>query len=129
VTGAAFVGLLLLASTSQVYWLSAAIFLGLGIAGTATMTTANTILQLSANEEMRGRVISNYILLQSGTTPIGSMVIAIASREFGVQNALVLMATLCIAGLAISFAYWYLRVARPGLEPPPSMATDVAVGQ
>ena len=128
VTGSAFVGLLLLVSVSHVYWLSAVVFLGLGIAGTATMTTANTILQLSADEEMRGRVISNYILLQSGTTPIGSMVIAFASMRFGVQNALVLMASLCIAGLALSFAYWYFRVAKRGIELPAPVATDVTVG-
>ncbi len=127
VTGAAFVGLLLLVSVSQMYWFSVVLFLGLGAAGTATMTTANTILQLSADEEMRGRVISNYILLQSGTTPIGSMVIAFASTQFGVQRALVFMASLCVVGLAVSFAYWYFKVAKRGIELPAPVATDVTV--
>ncbi|HMO94696.1 MAG TPA: MFS transporter [Tepidiformaceae bacterium] len=129
VTGGAFVAMLLLVSVSPLYWLSAAIFLGLGIAGTATMTTANTMLQLSADEEMRGRVISNYILLQSGTTPIGSMVIAFTSSHFGVQNALVLMAALCVAGLSLSFAYWRLRVARSGFPIASTRGADAVVGQ
>lgn len=127
VTGAAFVGTLLLVSITPSYWLSAVLFLGLGMAGTATMTSANTILQLAADEDMRGRVISNYILLQSGTTPIGSMVIAFASREIGVQGALVLMAVLCIAGLALSLAYWHFRVANGRSEAAQPMATDVTI--
>ncbi|MFN0094004.1 MAG: MFS transporter [Dehalococcoidia bacterium] len=90
---------------SHQYWLSAALLLGLGVTGTAMMTMANTSLQLGAPDELRGRVISIYILLQAGSTPLGGLLVGQLGSHFGVSTALVVPASLALAGVLLVAAF------------------------
>ncbi len=60
-------------------------------------TSANTLLQLSVPDELRGRVLSVYMLLFAGSTPIGGLLIGSLSNVIGVSLTLLLCATLCLA--------------------------------
>jgi MFS family permease len=57
----------------------------LALAGAATITflsTANSLLQLSASMEMRGRVMALYALVFLGSTPIGGPIVGAVAQRF-----------------------------------------------
>jgi MFS family permease len=47
----------------------------IGFAMTTTMATANTIIQSESKDELRGRVMSVYMLVFGGTAPFGALLI------------------------------------------------------
>jgi MFS family permease len=62
-------------------------------------TAANATVQLAAGEQMRGRVMSFYILVFLGTTPLGAPLIGLLSEHAGPRSGLVVGGLLC-AGAA-----------------------------
>lgn len=60
-----------------------------------SVAVTNTLLQKLVTDEMRGRVMSMFILSFIGTMPIGNIVAGIASNHFGVRY------TLATGGLVI----------------------------
>jgi len=71
-----------------------------GMASIVFSASANTRLQLAAPDELRGRVMSLYFLLFAGTTPIGGMLVGLTAARFGVQPMVVMLGTVCAAGVA-----------------------------
>jgi MFS family permease len=71
----------------------------LGIASIAFSSSANTRLQVSAPDELRGRVMSLYFFLFAGTTPIGGMLVGLLAAHFGVQPTVVLFGLVCLVGV------------------------------
>jgi predicted MFS family arabinose efflux permease len=90
---------------SQSYWLTAALLVALGASGLAFTTTANVTLQLSVPDEYRGRILSIYILLFAGSTPIGAYFTGVMSDWLGVATALCVDAGLCALGIVLALAY------------------------
>lgn len=84
---------------STQFALSAGLLVALGFAGIIFTTTANTLLQLTVPDELRGRVMSLYILLFAGSTPIGGFLIGTLSNVIGVSLTLLLCAGLCGVGV------------------------------
>jgi len=74
------------ALSSNVY-LSFALILCLGLCSSTYATFNDTLVQLSADNAYRGRVISVYTMLW-GLTPIGGLQVGLLSQSIGVQNAL-----------------------------------------
>lgn len=79
--------------------LSAVFLAGLGFAGVLFATTANTLVQLGTPDELRGRVLSLYLLLFIGSTPLGSLIMGSLSNVIGVQPTLALCGTTCLVGV------------------------------
>ncbi len=77
----------------------------LGLFSILFTATANTRLQLTAPAALRGRVMSIYMLLFAGSTPIGSVIVGSLAERQGVQLATVEMGMVCIAGVAIALGY------------------------
>jgi len=88
-----------------VFAFSAVLLVALGFAGVTFGTTANTLLQLTVPDQLRGRVMSLYFLLFAGSTPIGGLLIGTASDIAGVSAALLLCAALCLLGLGGALLY------------------------
>ncbi len=71
-------------------------------------STANSIVQLNAGEEIRGRVMALYSLVFLGGTPIGAPVVGWLAQHFGARSGLILgggvsvVATVVIAGALLS---------------------------
>lgn len=107
---AAFSVLLFLVAASPSAWITVPLLVLLGFASVTFMATANTLLQLTAPPELRGRVMSLWALLFMGTTPIGSMIIGALSERYSVQSAVEGMALLC--GLGVIMALVYLKHVR-----------------
>ncbi len=95
-----------------------------GMLSVSFNATNNTLLQVEAREDIRGRVLSLYMFLMIGTTPLGSAITGSIANAFDVRLALQINAALCLVGLAL--AAFFLRRARAQREgecpdgPPPS---------
>ena len=88
---------------SRIFPLSLAILAVLGFSMVAYMTTANTVLQSSVPEELRGRVMSVWTLAAFGLTPLGSLQAGTLASFFGAPIALGAGALICGAvGLAMA---------------------------
>jgi len=69
---------------------------GLGFAIVISVAMVNTLLQKLVTDQMRGRVMSMFILSFVGTMPIGNIIAGSASQRFGVAH------TLATGGLIIA---------------------------
>jgi MFS family permease len=68
----------------------------LGFAIVTSVAVTNTLLQKLVTDEMRGRVMSMFILSFIGTMPIGNIIAGSASHRFGAPR------TLAVGGVVIS---------------------------
>lgn len=80
-----------------------------GMLSVSFNATNNTLLQIEAREDIRGRVLSLYMFLMIGTTPLGSAITGSIANTFDVRIALQVNAVLCLIGLAL--AAFFLRRA------------------
>ena len=61
-----------------------------------SVATTNTLLQKLVTDEMRGRVMSMFILSFMGTMPIGNILAGWASHSFGTEH------TLAVGGIIVT---------------------------
>jgi MFS family permease len=80
-----------------------------GAAGIAFAITANSTLQLTADQRMRGRVMSLYSVIFLGSTPIGGAIAGVVGEAWGARAGLVLGAA-AAAGAGV----WLLARVRAG---------------
>lgn len=96
------------AATTNVY-ISLICLMIMGAAGTTFATTANTSIQMASPDELRGRVVSLYMLLFAGSTPIGGYLLGFLADRIGTQNAIGVFAALCALGVAMGGVYYLLH--------------------
>lgn len=75
--------------------ISLVLLFGVGFSVVTSIAVANMLLQQLVTDQMRGRVMSMFILAFVGTMPIGNLLAGIVSEHFGAPTALTL------GGLAI----------------------------
>ncbi len=95
--------LLACVALSRNLYVSMMILVVLGLLSVVYSALTNTTLQLGAEEQYRGRVLSLYLLLNQGTTPIGGAVTGSLAEAWGVQLAIGLEATICLITVAFGF--------------------------
>jgi MFS family permease len=78
--------------------LSLMFLFGLGFALVCSIAITNTLLQKLVTDQMRGRVMSMFLLSFMGTMPIGNILAGTASNHFGPQY------TLAVGGLVVTMA-------------------------
>ena len=78
----------MLAAIMPNYWLFALALVGVGISVQTFTTTANSVLQLSTEPLMRGRIIAMFMAIALGTTPIGAPIVGWVADRFGARWAL-----------------------------------------
>jgi predicted MFS family arabinose efflux permease len=76
--------------------LSLMFLFGLGFALVCSIAITNTLLQKLVTDQMRGRVMSMFMLSFIGTIPIGSILAGTASNHFGPQR------TLAVGGFVVT---------------------------
>lgn len=108
-----FIIVLPLLAVSRSYALTAALFVLMGMSGIAFTTTATATLQLAAPDELRGRVMSIYLLLFMGGTPLGGFTTGALTEAIGVPRTFHVLAALCAIGVAAAVAYRRSRPAEP----------------
>ncbi|MDQ4025252.1 MAG: MFS transporter, partial [Actinomycetota bacterium] len=102
--GFALGGFTIAAASAPPLWLAVVLLVPLGAASMAFLATMNSTLQLTAADEMRGRVMAIYFVLFLGSTPIGAPIVGWLSEQFSPRVALAFggVATIlaCVYGLA-----------------------------
>jgi len=73
---------------SRNLYLSLIFLFGLGFAIVVSVAITNTLLQKLVTDQMRGRVMSMFILSFMGTMPIGNIIAGSASHRFGAPYTL-----------------------------------------
>jgi MFS family permease len=82
--GAAFFGVgSLLAAIAPGYWLFAGALVIIGVAALTFMNTSNSLMQLSTEPAMRGRVMAIRLAIALGGTPIGAPIVGWVADHFG----------------------------------------------
>ncbi len=96
-----------------------------GLASLTMLTAANTTIQMSTDPAVRGRVMSLYMMVMLGATPIGSPVVGWIGETFGARWSIGIgsITALLVSALAAVWAKkrWNVQVryrvrARPHLE-------------
>jgi MFS family permease len=90
---------------------------GAGAGAIAMMVSANTAIQLAVPDRLRGRVMSVYTTVFSGSTPIGAPVIGWLASAFSTEVALVVGGGTAIVAALVAGA-WVLRGGLPLLPGP-----------
>ncbi len=107
--GAALTGLAqLVLAASGSFSLSLVAMFGAGLGAIAMAATANTTIQLTVPDELRGRVMSVYTTVFAGSTPIGGLVAGGLASRLGVPEAIGIGAGLSLLVGLVATA-WYRR--------------------
>lgn len=109
---ATFSGLVGVLSMVPTMLVASVVLVAAGILSIVYSATSNTLLQLEAREEYRGRVLALYMLLFAGSTPIGSAITGFVSDGWDVRVALTLNAAMCGLGVLITLVYLAITRAR-----------------
>lgn len=87
------------------YWLYAVSGIPVGFFATTAMNSANATVQLSTSPQVRGRVMSLYMMVFLGSTPIGSPLVGWIAETFGARWSVGVGA---IASMAVAlWSLWY----------------------
>lgn len=82
-------GVCLIAFSLSTHLILSLIFLfGVGFSIVTSVAVTNTLLQQLVTDQMRGRVMSMFILSFIGTMPIGNLLAGVASHRFGAPHTL-----------------------------------------
>ncbi|UOR03743.1 MFS transporter [Hymenobacter aerilatus] len=115
---------LILFSHAPTYWL-ALLCIAIGAFGMMSqITISNTLLQTTARPDMRGRVISFYVLAYTGMVPLGSLLVGWISQYIGVQNTVLVQG---LAALVLGAMHWRelrKQPLAPTALPPQANATQ-----
>jgi MFS family permease len=97
------VSTMLLAAVRQ-FWVAGAIMLVMGLCGILFMAGANTTLQLTVPDHLRGRIMSLHTLVFAGVTPFGAFLVGSITEALGVRTGLLIagacgvLSTLAVVG-------------------------------
>jgi MFS family permease len=125
----AFGALMLLAAVAPSLPLEILVLIPMGLAAIAFQTTANSIIQLRSDPQLRGRVMALYAVVFIGTTPIGAPIIGWVTQQYGPRSAMLVGALAILATAAV--AAWVVRSrhvfdARPQARQAPLDSVDPA---
>ena len=70
-------------------------------------TVTNTIMQLHAPHNLRGRIISTYVLVLTALVPIGSLLVGVVSHYFGAANTVLVEGIIAVIIALIYGRYLY----------------------
>ena len=108
--GLAFAVSLIFFSLSTNVKLTLVFLFALGFGFVCSVAVTNTLLQKLVSDEMRGRVMSMFMLSFVGTMPIGNLIAGSVSQRLGVQR------TLAAGGLIIAIFVFMVALRSPRLR-------------
>src|ERR671912_759250 len=102
-----------LAAIAPGYWFFAAALVVIGVAALTLTNTSNSLMQLSTERAMRGRVMALRVAIALGGTPIGAPIVGWVANSYGPRWALAVGAA---AGLATAALAVYALMRRRGIS-------------
>jgi MFS family permease len=102
----------------------------IGITALTTITSANTVMQLSLPPELRGRVMALYLMVFMGGTPLGSPLIGWVGETYGARWSLIGGGVMSILGTLFCAALYVRARSRreASAEPERELALPRLVG-
>ncbi|MCX7522504.1 MFS transporter [Microbacterium sp. STN6] len=94
-----------LAALMPGYWAFALSLVVIGISAQTLTTSANSVVQLSTDPLVRGRVMAIYMAIFMGGTPIGAPIVGWVANAFGPRWALAVGAASGFAAAAVGVYY------------------------
>jgi MFS family permease len=88
---------LLIFSVSRIFWVSLLIIMFGGWGMVSYLALANSFIQMSVPDELRGRVMSVYSFVFLGTVPIGNAIMGVVADRIGTTHAVSAGGAICIA--------------------------------
>jgi hypothetical protein len=107
---ATFAAMVIVVGVSPTMPLAVLGMVGVGVTSVVFSACSNTLLQVEAREDYRGRVLALYTVLTTGTTPLGSAITGTMAEMLDVRAAMALNGAVCLAGIGL--AWLYLVLAR-----------------
>jgi MFS family permease len=98
-----------LAALAPSYWLFAATLVLIGVASLTVMNTTNSLMQLSTEPAMRGRVMALRVAIALGGTPLGAPIVGWVADHCGARWALGIGAASGFAALAVGLYAAHLQ--------------------
>lgn len=100
-------------SQSHLYWLSWLLLMPTAFCLMLLGGSTNSIIQLVARDEMRGRVVALYAMGFMGMMPWGSLILGTVAEHLGTALAVTLGGVICLGTAAIAYydrrgAHWAL---------------------
>jgi MFS family permease len=93
----------------QTTWVAAVLLLVMGFSGILFLAGANTTLQVTVPDELRGRAMSLYMLVFSGVTPIGSFLLGSLTEAFGVPVGILVVGSGGLLSVLALVGWWSRR--------------------
>ncbi|WP_256962184.1 MFS transporter, partial [Streptomyces sp. NRRL B-24572] len=73
------------AALSPAFWVFALLLVPIGMIGLTVNITANSAVQMATDPAMRGRVMSLYMMVFAGGTPIGAPLLGWVTDTYGAR--------------------------------------------
>jgi MFS family permease len=102
------IGTIVLATVGR-FQVTVALLLVIGFAQIVFQATCNTMLQITAPDALRGRVMSLYAFVFAGITPFGSLAIGFIAEKFGTPAACALGGSGGVVCVAVLTVLWRPR--------------------
>jgi MFS family permease len=92
------------------------LLIGIGGSLVSFLALANSFIQLSVPDKLRGRAMSVYTFVFLGTAPVGNSLIGVLADSLGTTHAISIASLLCIiASVAFSLkilkGWWYSKLS------------------
>ncbi|MFD4632676.1 MFS transporter [Streptomyces sp. NPDC058284] len=98
----AFGVLQIVAAIAPEYWMFVALIVPMGILGLTVNVTANSSVQMATDPEMRGRVMSLFMMVFTGGTPLGGPLFGWLADAYGVRVSMAAGGLVCaLAAVAV----------------------------
>jgi len=105
--GAAEISLALIAGSTDALLLGALVLAVVGFTNTNAMSTANTTVQSTAEDHIRGRVMAVYMTVFAGSVPIGALFAGWMTGHFGAPVSVATGGTMVVAAALVQV--WFAR--------------------
>jgi predicted MFS family arabinose efflux permease len=106
-----------LASVMPDYWLFGLALVVIGVSAQTFTTSTITLVQLSTDPAMRGRVMAILLAVALGGTPLGAPVVGWAADTFGPRWAMGIGAASGFAAAIVGFVHLSRTCGRPNQTP------------
>lgn len=96
---------LTIAAVLPTYWLFGLVLIAIGVSAQTFTTSTNSLMQLTTEPAMRGRIVAIFLAIAMGGTPLGAPIVGWVADTFGPRWALCVGAVAGLLAAAVGLRY------------------------